>query len=306
MSTSTDDFALRFDPEKFDAPAVTRFQGIVTAWYADNRRSMPWRDTRDPWSVFVSEIMLQQTQTERVRPKYLAWMERFPRPESLASAPLDEVLRMWSGLGYNRRALALARAAIEIVDGHDGQVPRTERDLLSLPGVGKYTAAAIAAFAFGQPSVLVETNVRAVFLHHFFPDSEKVPDRIIEPLVLASVDKDDPRTWYYALMDYGVELKRRFRNPAKRSASHVRQSPFADSRRRLRGEVLRLLSSSPVVAVRDIERVLSFSQERVREALTDLVAEGFVVYEADGARLARSFVVGIGVEGREGREGGAI
>jgi A/G-specific adenine glycosylase len=289
MSISTDDFSCRFDPGRFDAPALARFRGIVLSWYGENRRSMPWRDTRDPWAILVSEIMLQQTQTERVRPKYLEWMERFPEPGALASAPLDEVLRMWSGLGYNRRALALARAAIQIVARHGGQVPRTESELLSLPGVGKYTAAALSAFAFGRASLLVETNVRAVFLHHFFPDSDRVPDRLLEPLVLASVDERDPRTWYYALMDYGVELKRRYGNPARRSAAHVTQTPFAGSMRRLRGDLLRILSSRSAVSVEDLERGLPFAGERVREALSDLVAEGFVAYDSEVASLARNF-----------------
>ncbi len=287
MSTSTDNFSLRFDPEKFDAPAIRRFRGIVLSWYADRRREMPWRETRDPWAILVSEIMLQQTQTERVKPKYLAWMDRFPDPESLAAAPLDEVLRMWSGLGYNRRALALVRAAGEIALRFSGEVPRDEEELRSLPGIGSYTAAAVAAFAFGVPSVVIETNVRAVFLHHFFPDSEKVPDRDLEPLVQASVDREDPRTWYYALMDYGVELKRRFGNPSRKSAKHVKQSPFADSNRRLRGEVLRLLSAKPLLPVRDLARELPFSEERVHSALGDLVAEGFIEYDGERVCLAR-------------------
>ncbi|MDP2402123.1 MAG: adenine glycosylase, partial [Actinomycetota bacterium] len=147
------------------------------------RHDHPWRITRDPYSVLVSEVMLQQTQVSRVLPKYLAWLERFPTADALAAAPLADVLEAWQGLGYNRRALALKRAAEEISAHHGGTVPREEASLLALPGIGPATAAGVRAFAFDEQGIYLETNVRAAFLHHFFADADGVPDREILPFM---------------------------------------------------------------------------------------------------------------------------
>ena len=129
---------------------------LLLAWFAENGRDLPWRRTRDPYSILVSEVMLQQTQVERVVPRYLAWLERWPTAESLAAAPLADVIREWQGLGYNRRAVNLHRAAQRIAAGG------WPEDLTELPGVGRYTADAIAAFAFGAPTLPEDTNVRRV------------------------------------------------------------------------------------------------------------------------------------------------
>jgi A/G-specific adenine glycosylase len=281
-----------FDPELADADERDRFRALVLENYAQGARSFPWRETRDPWAILVSEVMLQQTQTERVLPKYLAWMERYPIPAALASAPLDEALALWSGLGYNRRALALVRAAQEIAR-LPGGFPSTEEALLALPGVGSYTARAVLAFAFDIPSILIETNIRAVFLHHFFRDGDAVPDSRIAPLVEATLDREDPRTWYYALMDYGSRLKRSLKaaaNPGRRSAHYARQSPFADSNRRLRGAILKALAvgvgAGPRRATRDqLAAILPFSRERLDRAAAELVAEGFLAAEGSTLRL---------------------
>lgn len=231
--------------------------------------------------------MLQQTQTERVLPKYLAWFERFPDVASVAKAPLADILALWSGLGYNRRALALARAAVRIAAA--GRFPDDERVLLSLPGIGPYTARAVLAFAFGQPTVFIETNIRSVFLHHFFADEGAVPDSRIAPLVAASLDRADPRRWYYALMDYGSFLKKRIGNPNRRSAHYARQSPFADSNRRIRGAVLRELGlgrGSLPLTREALARLLPFAAERVYAALAELAAEGFLEIEGEELRIA--------------------
>ncbi len=221
-----------------------RFRQIIYNYYKENGRSFPWRDTKDPWRILVSEIMLQQTQTERVIPKYEAFIRRFPSPEELAEASVAELLPLWSGLGYNRRALALKRAAGQIVTLYSGKLPADAEKLDALDGVGPYTARAVMAFAFGSASAFIETNIRSVFIYHFFPQSALVSDKEIEPLVEASLDRADPRNWYYALMDYGVALKRRIGNPARRSSSYSKQSSFADSHRRIRGAVLRALSEA--------------------------------------------------------------
>jgi A/G-specific adenine glycosylase len=261
------------------AEEAAAFRGIVLKRYEEAGRSFPWRETRDPWAILVSEVMLQQTQTERVVPKYLAWMEAFPEPSRLASVSLAEALALWSGLGYNRRALALRAAASAITSA--GRMGDTEEELLALPGVGRYTARAVLAFAFGKPVALIETNIRSVYLHHFFRGEDRVPDSRIEKAVEATMDRDDPRTWYYALMDYGVELKRTIGNPNVRSAHYAKQSAFADSNRRIRGAILRELGSRGCSGGDAIAAALPFSRERVDAALAELMAEGFVA-ESDG------------------------
>lgn len=221
--------------------------------------------------------MLQQTQTARVLPKYEAFLAAFPTPADLAAAPVADLLRLWSGLGYNRRALALKKAASEIAQRFNGRLPDDEDSLLSLPGIGPYTARAVLAFVFGRPVALVETNVRTVFLHEFFPDRESVHDRELLPLVEAALDRSDPRNWYYALMDYGVMLKASLPNPGRRSAHHQRQTPFADSHRRVRGEILkRLAASSEPLTADELFVSIPFARERLEKALGELATEGFV------------------------------
>ena len=228
--------------------------------------------------------MLQQTQTERVLPKYLAFLASLPGPSDLAEASVAEVLGLWTGLGYNRRALALRASAAEIVSRHGGLVPDDEEELLALPGVGPYTARAIQAFAFDRPVTLIETNVRSAFLHRFFPGEVGVLDASIEPLVAAALDKADPRNWYYALMDFGVMIKRLHGNPNRRSAHYARQSPFADSNRRLRGQILKALGAGGLHPDELAARI-PFARERLEAALGELVAEGFLEYRGTGAEL---------------------
>ncbi len=270
-----------FDPKSFLAAGqeVKAFQEMVLGYFRTNERHFPWRDTHDPWAILVSEVMLQQTQTERVVPKYLAFLEAFPVPAALAEAPIDRLMGLWQGLGYNRRALALKRAASRIASDFCGRVPDSEAALTSLDGVGPYTSRAVMAFAFGQPVVFIETNIRSVFLWHFFPEGEAVPDSRLEGVVAASLVAEDPRTWYYALMDYGVYMKRRWGNPNSRSAHYARQSPFANSHRRVRGAVLREIGLSPGgsgLSRDELHSRISFARERVDLAADELLAEGFL------------------------------
>lgn len=212
-------------------------------------RDLPWRNTRDPYAVWVSEVMLQQTQVARVDGRWQRWLRRFPTIEALAGAHTADVLAEWQGMGYNRRALSLQRAAAQIVEAQSG-FPRQLADLVALPGVGPATAAGIRAFAFDLPGVYLETNVRTVFLHELFAGEVDVPDRRIAPLVEATCPADDhdpgddPRTWYYALLDYGAWLKQTVPNPSRRSRSHVRQSRFEGSHRQKRAEIVRILLSA--------------------------------------------------------------
>ncbi|MDJ1122647.1 adenine glycosylase [Olsenella sp. YH-ols2217] len=203
-------------------------------------RDLPWRRTRDPYAVWVSEAMLQQTQVSRVDGRWQRWLARFPSVEALAAADQADVLAEWQGLGYNRRALALKRAAEAVAD-QGGEVPSSVDALVKLPGIGPATAAGIRAFAFDLPAVYLETNVRTVFLHELFPEAEDVPDSAVRPLVEACVPDRDVRGWYYALLDYGAWLKRTVPNPSRRSRTHARQSRFEGSRRQKRAALVRLL-----------------------------------------------------------------
>ncbi|HSW74500.1 MAG TPA: hypothetical protein VLG16_01375 [Candidatus Saccharimonadales bacterium] len=232
---------------------------IATVWefYDSNgRHDMPWRQPNaegefNPYYVLVSELMLQQTQVQRVTPKYLAFIRRFPTIESLAQASLSEVLQLWSGLGYNRRAKFLWQSAVAVHTRCNGQFPYEYKSLLGLPGVGPNTAGAILVYAYNVPVAFTETNVRSVFIHHCFSDSQEVSDKALQPLIETAVlratqsgnPNHTPRTWYWALMDYGSYLKKTLPNPSRRSKSYKRQTTFQGSLRQVRGQVLKLLTN---------------------------------------------------------------
>jgi A/G-specific adenine glycosylase len=247
---------------------------------------MPWRETQNPYHILVSEIMLQQTQVERVLGKYPEFLARFPDFETLAQASWPEVYAAWQGLGYNRRALALKRLAQAVVEDWGGALPQGEGELRSLPGIGPATAGALLAFAFQQPAVFIETNIRRVFLHFFFSDREGVADREILPLVAETLDRERVRVWYYALMDYGAALRAAGPNPNRRSAHYSRQSPFTGSNREVRSRILRTLLAASALPVGELHVTLGLSAARVQTALKQLLAEGFVVQEGDSLSLA--------------------
>ena len=288
---------------EFPVPALplADFRALVLERGRELYRDLPWRRVRDPYAIWISEVMLQQTQTVRVEGRWQRWLARFPSVAALASAEAADVLDEWQGLGYNRRALGLHRAAQAVLE-RGGGLPSTADELEALPGIGPATAAGIRAFAFDLPSVYLETNVRSVFLHELFPNEEGVPDRLLVPLVRetcpadASDPEDDPRTWYYALLDYGAYLKRTIPNPSRRSRAHVRQSRFEGSRRQKRAELLRILlasrSGTPEGAkLEALAAELSSAEEKsgrkgvtaaeVRDLLNELADEGFC-REEDG------------------------
>ncbi len=261
MSTQRDTHA----SPPIDALRIGAFVDTVAAEGRELYRDLPWRRTRDPYAILVSEVMLQQTQVPRVLVRYDEWLADFPALEALAAAPLEAVLRAWQGLGYNRRAVALKRTAEQVVADHvaggagtsssgatrpPASLPQDERALLALPGVGPATASGIRAFAFDLPGVYLETNVRTVVLHELFSDRDGVPDREIVPILEAAVAAAGrrgitPRDWCYALLDYGAHLKRTVPNPSRRSAHHTRQSAFAGSVRQKRAWLLRAVMASP-------------------------------------------------------------
>lgn len=255
--------------------AISLFQETVWQFYALNARDFAWRRTTNPYHIVVSEVMLQQTQTYRVAPKYELFVKELPDFQTLAHASVQTIYSLWQGLGYNRRALALQRLAQQVVNQHSGILPATVEELDALPGIGPATASSICAFAFNMPSVFIETNIRAVYLHHFFPGQVDITDTQLMPLIAQTVDIMNPRQWYYALMDYGVSLKQQFKNPSRRSAHHTKQSTFEGSERQLRGAVLRLLNEKVMCAYQAIKEALD-NDTRVEKVLQDLVKEGFV------------------------------
>jgi A/G-specific adenine glycosylase len=224
---------------------IERFKTDVCAYYSAHGRDLPWRRTHEAYPILISEVMLQQTQVVRVVPKYTRFLDAFPTPNALAGAAIAEVLMVWQGLGYNRRALALQRAARIIEAEYQGAVPRSVAELRCLPGIGQATAAAVCVYAYDQAVPFIETNVRSAIIHFFFQECSLVSDAEILPLVELTLDRDRPRDWYYALMDYGAWVKKTHHNPSRRSTHHAAQSPFAGSRRQARATALRVLLSSP-------------------------------------------------------------
>jgi A/G-specific adenine glycosylase len=277
------------------------FRERVLAWGRELYRDLPWRRTRDPYAIWVSEVMLQQTQVSRVDGRWQRWLDRFPSLDALAVAPAVDVLEEWQGMGYTRRALALLRAAQVVADA-GGVMPRETLALEALPGIGPATAAGIRAFAYNLPGVYLETNVRAVMLHELYPDAERVPDRELAGLVRMtcppddSDPHDDPRTWYYALLDYGAHLKRTVPNPSRRARVHTRQSSFEGSHRQKRAAVVRILLAAREGGIDEGAVASQLSdQERaagrdpvgmhdVRRILEELAHEGFC-REQDGCWL---------------------
>ena len=245
-------------PEKKELTTELRaFVEFVAKKGRELYRDLPWRRTYDPYAIWISEVMLQQTQVSRVDGRWQRWLEHFPTVDALAAAAPSDVLEEWQGLGYNRRALSVHRAAQAISEA-GGVFPQDQKELVKLPGIGPATAAGIRAFAFNLHGIYLETNVRTVFLHELYPQAEGVPDSELIPLVeltcpaSVSIAADTatanavtaeltPRSWYYALLDYGAYLKKTIPNPSRRSKSHVKQSRFEGSHRQKRAELLRVL-----------------------------------------------------------------
>jgi A/G-specific adenine glycosylase len=224
--------------------------------------------------------MLQQTQVERVVPYYERFLNKFPTVQSLAKAPLGEVLVLWQGLGYNRRAKMLHAAAKEVVAGHRGKFPKSAAELESLPGIGPYTARAVSAFAYNQPVVFIETNLRTVVTHHFFADKEQVSDADILEILAQAFPKPTPekgsREWYAALMDYGAYLKRSGVRINSKSKTYTKQSKFAGSDREARGAILKELAKGPQPKARLIGLLGIDRRPQLEIQLQKLLAENLL------------------------------
>lgn len=263
---------------------IATFQELVWENYRTMDRWLPWRAPEADgqfaaYKILVSEVMLQQTQAGRVIPKYQQFIERFPDQHSLAQAPLADVLVAWSGLGYNRRARYLHEAAKRL--GATPQ-PWSYDDLVACKGIGPNTAAAICVYAYNVPLVFIETNIRTVFIHHFFSGSAAVHDKELLPYISETLDREYPREWYWALMDYGVQLKSTVGNAARSSKHYAKQSKFEGSRRQVRGRVLRELASG-VRTSAELAEVIP--DERLAAVLQELRRDGLISVQGDQLSL---------------------
>jgi len=261
--------------------SIEFFKAFIWDFYRDNRRSFTWRNIDNPYHVLVSEIMLQQTQTYRVIAKYEEFIEAFPTFQKLASASLRDVLDVWQGLGYYRRARYLHQIAQIIIEKYAGLLPNDPVILQTLPGIGAGTAGSIAAFAFNKPTVFIETNIRSVFIHCFFRDKAKISDKELLPLIAATVDYTNPREWYYALMDYGVWCKSQQVNPNRKSAHYTKQSKFKGSDRQLRATILRLIVEKRAVSQEDIIHCKPTESIRIEKIIQQLINENLIKKNKD-------------------------
>ncbi|MBI4084278.1 MAG: A/G-specific adenine glycosylase [Candidatus Levybacteria bacterium] len=304
---------------------IKAFQKEILAWYAINKRDLPWRDTpvetnhsvhlsgasfkkRDPYHILVSEVMLQQTQVSRVIPKYEAWLRIFPTVQSLAKAKTSDVLRLWSGLGYNRRALYLQKTAKDIVEKHEGKWPQDIKTLQALPGIGEYTARALLCFAFDQQVAVVDTNIRKVILLRFVynrhsgdplrqladggdsrikilnqvqgdklgdPGQARMTKRELQRIADQLLPKGKAYEWNQALMDYSASVLAMHRVPTPK------QSRFTGSNRYYRGQVLQYLLKHQTASIMTLGRKVKqgFGEKDAlwfQELLLGLSKDGFV------------------------------
>ena len=274
---------------------LSKFKKTIWDYYKTHgRHDLPWRKTKDPYKILVSEIMLQQTQVPRVIEKYKSFLRKFPTVESLTKASLKDVLLEWQGLGYNRRAKYLKLCAEKVVHEYNGRFPQTHKELVALPGIGPATAGDILAFAYNIPVPVIETNIRSVFIHFFFPaslppslklqrtsklrrTSPLISDKDILPLIEKVLDKNNPREWYWALFDYGAHLKQT-RNPNTQSTHYVKQSPFKGSNREKRSHILKLILTAPK-SEKEIVETLGYEKDVVQKNLEQMMKEDLIKKE---------------------------
>lgn len=253
--------------------SIKEFQSVIWDFYKANRRDFPWRNTTNPYEIMLSEIMLQQTQTNRVVAKYFLFLEHYQTIEDFAKAPFSEILIHWSGLGYNRRAKFLYEA-IKQLSGMKS-FPKTAEELEKLPGIGPYTSKAIATFAFDQRHAFLETNIRTVFIHFFFADQDKVSDKQLLEKVEQTLPSSDFRNWYYALMDYGNYLKSQKISHFEKQKHYTKQSKFKGSKRFVRGYILKQLTKQTQLSINEII-IPGYENDTINNVIESLQKEGFI------------------------------
>jgi A/G-specific adenine glycosylase len=274
---------------KLTKQEITKFNQAVLGHYDQNaRHELPWRQAEpsgdfDPYKIWVSELMLQQTQVNRVIPKYVQFLQQFPTTGALAAAELGEVLTAWQGLGYNRRAKYLWQAAQAVVTDYAGQVPRKLQQLTMLPGIGHNTAGAILAYSFNVPVLFIETNIRSVYFHHFFTDRSAITDKEVMNLLAQTLNSANPREYYWALMDYGTYLKQQGLGAVSQGKHYAKQSKFEGSLRQIRGRIVTLLAQQRMTPAALVDEL---ADDRVQTVLTSLEKEGLIRLNDGTYRLA--------------------
>ena len=260
-----------------DEVRVRNFWEKIFSFYEREGRDLPWRKTTDMYEVFVSEVMLQQTQVSRVVEKFVSWLERFPRVESLSSASLYDVLDEWKGLGFNSRGKRLWDCAKLVVEKYDGVFPRSVDELLRFPGVGPYTARSVLVFACNADEALVDTNIRRIFISEFGLD-EKISDKDLQLFAERILPVGRSRDWHNALMDYGSLVL-----TAKSSgiSPKNKQSKFKGSRRESRAKLLRYVLQYKELSEEIAKSICEENNYCAKELLDDLVSEGLLIYEED-------------------------
>lgn len=292
---------------KISLSKVKKFQKEILQWYEKNKRPLPWRETRDPYKILVSEVMSQQTQISRVIPKYLEWIKRFPTLQSLAEASTREVLLCWNGLGYNRRALYLQKCARVLIQKTQASVllrntqqvekleaqknkssdsssiskinwPQTEKELKKLPGIGEYTSRALLCFAFDKQIAVVDTNVRRVILTQFQIQNDKFQrsNKEFQEIADELLPHGHAYEWNQALMDYASAMLKNHKIPI------LKQSTFKNSDRYFRGEILRVLLKEKKISFISLEKHFqsiskTIATERLRKILQELEKDGFIL-----------------------------
>lgn len=271
--------------EKLTLDQISQFQSLIYTYYAANRRDFIWRQDVTPYKIAISEVMLQQTQTARVVPKFENWLQKFPDFTALAQASTHDVLTAWQGLGYNRRGLALFKIAQIVIDEYDGQLPNDPVILQTFPAIGPNTAGSICAFAFNNPIMFIETNIRTVYTHTFFPGQSQITDKQLLPLITQTIDQNNAREWYYALMDYGVYLKQNLPRINAASKHYTKQSKFEGSQRQVRGAVIKILTQLKQADETTLVELLDFQLPENKhdryKIIQDLIDEK-VVYKQGG------------------------
>ena len=263
---------------RLDKSQIADFQNLVLTKGKELYREMPWRSDTHPYNILLSEIMLQQTQVARVLQKYEEFKTAFPTLADLARADFQEVLAHWSGLGYNRRARFLHETAKKLVEYPS--FPDSPEVLQQCPGIGENTAASIVVYAFNKPLVFLETNVRTVLIYTFFQGvTEKIDESVLRNVAEQTLYTNNPRKWYWALMDYGTYLKKTQGNFNKYSKMHTVQSKFEGSFRQKRAAVLRCLLQNGPLTLAEIAEKMDYETSLMEELVTVLQKDKMIVFE---------------------------
>lgn len=266
---------------KLSPRRIVSFQHKIFSWWTTHNRDLPWRHTRDPYEIMVSEVMLQQTQVLRVLPKYAEFIEAFPTVSILAKTTPADVLRIWKGMGYNRRALYLQKASKVIVVIYHGKFPVSEKELVKLPGLGIYTARAILVFAYGQEVPLVDTNIRQIITHFFFKDQPQ-KESIIEEVAKQLVPLGKSWEWHQALMDFGALAMTNIQYPM---TNRKKQKPFKDSNRYYRGRMIDRLRDGEVQQDKLIEECVCLygkPRSHINSIIASLIKDGLIEFPSHG------------------------